>query len=45
MKLVASVFAYVNWGRNLRRERPAPETLVLSDTFTSDGVLAKTNGS
>src|ERR1035441_1664468 len=25
---VASMLAYVNWGRNLRRERPAPETLV-----------------
>jgi hypothetical protein len=28
IELVASMLAYVNWDRNLRRERPTPETLV-----------------
>src|ERR1035437_3962583 len=43
--LVAAMLAYVSWGRNLRRERSTPETLVLFGTFTLHGALAKTNGS
>jgi hypothetical protein len=39
------MFADVNKGRNLRRKSSTPETLVLFGTFTTHGVLAKTNGS
>jgi hypothetical protein len=45
MELAASMFADVNRGRNLRRKSSTPETLVLSGTSTSDGALAKANGS